>query len=55
MTAVVPAFRMVEFPAQLFNQGLGFEDIPFWAASAFVVMSALVAGIYEETGFRGHM
>jgi membrane protease YdiL (CAAX protease family) len=48
-------FRIVEFPAELFTQGLGFDDIPLWAAWLFIVMSALVASICEEIGFRGYM
>jgi membrane protease YdiL (CAAX protease family) len=54
-SSLVLTFRIVEFPAELFNQGLGFDDIPLWVAWAFIVMSALVAGICEEIGFRGYM
>lgn len=54
-SSFVLTFRIIEFPAELFNQGLGFDDIPLWAAWAFIVMSALVAGICEEIGFRGYM
>jgi membrane protease YdiL (CAAX protease family) len=54
-SSIVLTFRIVEFPAELFNQGLGFDDIPLWAAWTFIVMSALVAGICEEIGFRGYM
>jgi membrane protease YdiL (CAAX protease family) len=53
--SVVLTFRIIEFPAELFAQGFGFGDIPLWAAWAFIVMSALVAGICEEIGFRGYM
>jgi membrane protease YdiL (CAAX protease family) len=48
-------FRVVEFPAELFDQGFGLEGIPPWIAWMFIVMSALVAGICEEVGFRGYM
>ena len=54
-SSFVLTFRIIEFPAELFNQGLGFDDIPLWAAWMFIVMSALVAGICEEIGFRGYM
>jgi len=54
-SSVVLTFRIIEFPAELFNQGLGFDDIPLWIAWMFIVMSALVAGICEEIGFRGYM
>jgi membrane protease YdiL (CAAX protease family) len=54
-SSFVLTFRIVELPAELFNQGLGFDDIPLWAAWVFIVMSALVAGICEEIGFRGYM
>jgi membrane protease YdiL (CAAX protease family) len=54
-SSFVLTFRIVEFPAELFNQGLGFDDIPPWIAWMFIVMSALVAGICEEIGFRGYM
>jgi membrane protease YdiL (CAAX protease family) len=54
-SSIVLTFRIVEFPAELFTQGLGFDDIPLWAAWMFIVMSALVAGICEEIGFRGYM
>jgi len=54
-SSFVLTFRIIEFPAELLTQGLGFDDIPLWAAWMFIVMSALVAGICEETGFRGYM
>jgi membrane protease YdiL (CAAX protease family) len=53
--SIVLTFRIVEFPAELFIQGLGFDDIPLWAAWVFIGMSSLVAGICEEIGFRGYM
>jgi membrane protease YdiL (CAAX protease family) len=54
-SSVVVTFRVVEFPAELFDQGFGLDDIPPWIAWMFIVMSALVAGICEEVGFRGYM
>jgi membrane protease YdiL (CAAX protease family) len=54
-SSFVVTFRLVEFPAELFNQGFGFDDIPPWIAWMFVVMASLAAGICEEVGFRGYM
>jgi membrane protease YdiL (CAAX protease family) len=54
-SSLVLTFRFVEFPAERFDRGFGFDDIPPWVAWMFIVMSALVAGICEEVGFRGYM
>jgi membrane protease YdiL (CAAX protease family) len=54
-SSFVVTFRLVEFPAELFDQGFGLDDIPPWIAWMFLVMSALVAGICEEVGFRGYI
>jgi membrane protease YdiL (CAAX protease family) len=54
-SSFVLTFRIIEFPAELFIQGFGFNDIPLWAAWTFIVMSALAAGVCEEIGFRGYM
>jgi membrane protease YdiL (CAAX protease family) len=54
-SSFVLTFRLVEFPAERFDQGLGLDDIPPWIAWMFIVMSSLVAGICEEVGFRGYM
>ena len=51
----VVTFRLVEFPAERFDQGFGFDDAPPWIAWMFIVMAALAAGICEEVGFRGYM
>jgi membrane protease YdiL (CAAX protease family) len=51
----VVTFRLVEFPAERFDQGFGLDDIPPWVAWMFIAMSSLVAGICEEVGFRGYM
>ncbi len=54
--AIVLLFRVVPFPAETFRRGYDFSFIPSdalkWVA---VVVSALSAGICEETGFRGYM
>lgn len=54
--AIVILFRLVPFPVAQFRQGYDFSFIPGtplrWVA---VVISALSAGVCEETGFRGYM
>jgi membrane protease YdiL (CAAX protease family) len=54
--SIVVLFRLVPFPAELFRRGYDFSFIPSlplrWLA---VVVSAMSAGICEETGFRGYM
>lgn len=54
--AIVLLFRIVPFPAAAFHQGYDFSFIPSrqmqWLAC---IISALSAGICEETGFRGYM
>jgi membrane protease YdiL (CAAX protease family) len=54
--AIVVLFRIVPFPAAAFHHGYEFSYIPMrplqWLAC---VISALSAGVCEETGFRGYM
>lgn len=54
--SIVLLFRLVSFPMATFRQGYDFSFIPSpslrWLA---VVVSAISAGICEETGFRGYM
>lgn len=54
--AIVLLFRFVAFPTEAFRRGYDLSSIPSlslkWVA---VVVSALSAGICEETGFRGYM
>jgi len=54
--ALVLLFRIVPFPAAAFHRGYDFSFIPShpmqWLAC---IVSALSAGICEETGFRGYM
>ena len=54
--AIVVLFRIVPYPAAAFHHGYDFSFIPSrplqWLAC---VISALSAGVCEETGFRGYM
>jgi membrane protease YdiL (CAAX protease family) len=54
--AIVLLFRLVAFPAAAFHQGYDFSFIGSrsmqWLAC---IVSALSAGVCEETGFRGYM
>jgi membrane protease YdiL (CAAX protease family) len=54
--AIVLLFRFVPFPTEAFRHGYDLSFIPSvslrWIA---VVVSAISAGICEETGFRGYM
>jgi membrane protease YdiL (CAAX protease family) len=53
--AMVVLFRFVPFPAEAFRQGYNFPatSLPYkWLA---IVVSAISAGVCEETGFRGYM
>src|ERR1700744_683078 len=54
--AIVLLFRLVPFPAAAFHQGYDFTFVGSrsmqWLAC---VVSALSAGVCEETGFRGYM
>jgi membrane protease YdiL (CAAX protease family) len=54
--SLVLLFRIVPFPAAAFHRGYDFSFIPShrmqWLAC---IVSALSAGVCEETGFRGYM
>jgi membrane protease YdiL (CAAX protease family) len=54
--SIILLFRFVSYPMAAFRQGYDFSFIPSlhlkWLA---VVVSAISAGICEETGFRGYM
>jgi membrane protease YdiL (CAAX protease family) len=54
-SGLVITFRIIEFPAEAFTAEYPFDALPVGLAWLFIVMSALVAGICEETGFRGYM
>jgi membrane protease YdiL (CAAX protease family) len=52
----VITFRIVEFPAEKFTADYKvLDNMPRWVAWAVLIMSSIVAGICEETGFRGYM
>lgn len=54
--AVVLLFRFVPFPLAAFRRGYDLSRIPTVALKwLVVVVSAMSAGICEETGFRGYM
>jgi membrane protease YdiL (CAAX protease family) len=53
-SGMVLTFRIIEFPAEAFAAGYDLEAMPLWLAWLMVIMSSLVAGICEETGYRGY-
>jgi membrane protease YdiL (CAAX protease family) len=54
--SIVLLFRFVSYPMAAFRQGYDFSFIPSVPLKWLVVMvSAISAGICEETGFRGYM
>jgi membrane protease YdiL (CAAX protease family) len=52
---LIVTFRIVEFPGDVMTAGYDLAGAPLWAAWLMVVMTSLVAGICEETGYRGYM
>ena len=55
-SSFVVTFRLVEFPSEKFTADYKMLDsMPVWVAWAIITMSSIVAGICEETGFRGYM
>jgi membrane protease YdiL (CAAX protease family) len=53
-SAAVLTFRLIEFPAEA-SADYGLDVLPVWEAWITIIMASLVAGICEETGFRGYM
>jgi len=54
--SIVLLFRLVPYPAAAFHQGYDFSFVGSRSMQWFAcVISALSAGICEETGFRGYM
>jgi len=53
-SALVVTFRLIQFPADRFLQGFGFESQPLWIVWSFILIASLSAGLTEETGFRGY-
>jgi len=52
----VITFRLFDFPLEKFTADYKMLDsMPLWVAWAILVMGSIVAGICEETGFRGYM
>jgi membrane protease YdiL (CAAX protease family) len=52
----VITFRIIPFPETAFkSQYKILNTLPVWLGWAAVIVSSLVAGICEETGFRGYM
>lgn len=54
-SGLVVTFRIIEFPAEAFTLEYNFDEMPLWAAWVVIIIASLVAGICEETGFRGYM
>jgi membrane protease YdiL (CAAX protease family) len=55
-SSFVITFRIFEFPAKRFTADYRILDhMPLWSAWLAIVMGSVVAGICEETGFRGYM
>ena len=55
-SGLVVTFRLLEFPAERFTSEYAFLDgVPLWIAWMVIAMISAVAGICEETGFRGYM
>ena len=55
-SGLVVTFRILEFPAERFLVEYDFVNaFPTWVAWLVVIMISVVAGICEETGFRGYM
>jgi hypothetical protein len=52
----VITFRIIPFPAERFTADYKILDrMPLWIAWVVLIMGSIVAGICEETGFRGYM
>jgi membrane protease YdiL (CAAX protease family) len=49
-------FRLVDFPSEKFTADYKIlNSMPLWVAWTVLIMGSIVAGICEETGFRGYM
>jgi len=52
----VITFRIIDFPSEKFTADYkALDSMPLWVAWAVLIMGSIVAGICEETGFRGYM
>jgi membrane protease YdiL (CAAX protease family) len=55
-SSFVITFRLIEFPSEKFTADYKVLDtMPLWTAWTVLVAGSIVAGICEETGFRGYM
>jgi membrane protease YdiL (CAAX protease family) len=54
-SGLILTFRFREFPGDVLTAGYDVSAMPPWIAWLMVIMSSLVAGICEETGYRGYM
>jgi membrane protease YdiL (CAAX protease family) len=55
-SSFVVTFRLVPFPSSRFMADYReLERMPAWSAWSLLIMGSIVAGICEETGFRGYM
>jgi membrane protease YdiL (CAAX protease family) len=53
-SGLVVTFRLIQFPADRFAQGFGFESEPLWIVWPIILIASLSAGLTEEAGFRGY-
>ena len=54
-SSLVVTFRIINISGDVFTVGYNLTGLPIWIAWLMVIMSSLVAGICEETGYRGYM
>jgi len=54
-SGLMVTFRFIEYPAEIFKSEYNFDTMPLSYAWIGLIMASLVAGICEETGFRGYM
>jgi membrane protease YdiL (CAAX protease family) len=55
-SSFIITFRIKEFPADQFTSDYKIlEKMPLWTAWIMLIMGSVVAGICEETGFRGYL
>jgi membrane protease YdiL (CAAX protease family) len=54
-SCLILMFRIVEFQPEIFKTLRYANDFPAWAGWSLVIMGSLVAGIFEEIGYRGYM
>jgi len=55
-SSFVVTFRLIDFPSKKFTADYKMlNTLPLWVAWAILVGGSIIAGICEETGFRGYM